>query len=642
MAQQTYVLNGAKTFFFPFSITQASQVALQVMPSGTVVPVADYTVEGAAPGSIAVNVTWPDAPVDGTQTLVISRELDPLRQTAFTDDAAVPARALNLEFDHIYGILEDFIAQAGLAIVGGSNITVDDTNPLAPIINLDNIQTFSSFTLNTTNTGGPLNRIMGGGNGVLSWTWDGTDTSIALQYLSNDVIEVGRIGASIPSINIYSPDPGTVSTTVNMHDTLGNLAAVWDATSTGPSSSLRSVGDHFLALGAEAPGPEIVFNTPAVGNDTVELRVHTGTSIESVLHADWDGTNSSISLQHNGGDVLVVDENGTTITTTDGVNGTPLRIKRAGTSTVVGTIETTDLDDLVIKTTSVRDIILDSASGISIGSGTNPDNISIGGATAFPGEIRIGPAQTGATINQLNLGSNVSDLSIDIGGIQSNQQIRTINIGAVGNTVNTSMQINIAPDMIANTTLSFFGAAPVARPVLTEGTTSELIATLGSTSGLGLVDDSASGPADDLRLIGRVLVVKNTSQPAANSTRVVVSWDAEEYDTLNSWTSGTDLIAPAGATFVKASASVGLVGTPSGNGYLELRVVKNGVVPSGGVLTRTAVQTTLLSPRTSASSAFIPITPSDVITIDVFQTSGASMDIQGSTNVTWAVLEWYA
>lgn len=108
MAQQEYVLNGPKTFFFPFSIRQASQVALTVQPDGTTVPIADYTVTGAAPGSIAVNVTWPDAPVDGTQTLVISRVLEAERQTEFTDDTAVSARSLNIEYDHIYQLLGDF------------------------------------------------------------------------------------------------------------------------------------------------------------------------------------------------------------------------------------------------------------------------------------------------------------------------------------------------------------------------------------------------------------------------------------------------------------------------------------------------------------------------------------------------------
>lgn len=101
---QSYVLNGQRTFFFPYPTRFSGHITLSVEGAG-VVDTAEYTVTGAGPAATSVSVNWPNAPADGS-ILTIARVVPVDRVTDFKDDQPILPRDLNAEFDNIYQILE--------------------------------------------------------------------------------------------------------------------------------------------------------------------------------------------------------------------------------------------------------------------------------------------------------------------------------------------------------------------------------------------------------------------------------------------------------------------------------------------------------------------------------------------------------
>lgn len=231
-------------------------------------------------------------------------------------------------------------------VVGGSNITVDATDPANPIANLDSSQTHVTFSLNTTDAAGTANEITAGTNSVLTWDWDGANTSASLDHNGSAVLTVDESG-----ITGVSGEPVTMGANAAV-----NIGSGTGVANFGPSSS------GVVQVGLSA-------------SNTVEI-----------------GGNQS------GGSGVRIGERTTT---------------GATTITRVGSI---------------------------------PDNVANAAAEAY--------------------------------------------IGVGGDTGSTT-EVHICGTTGAGTnTLEFFGATPIAQPVLTTGSNEELTTALGSTSGLGLVDDS--------------------------------------------------------------------------------------------------------------------------------------------------------
>lgn len=102
----TYNLTGAVEFPFPYNVRTKDELVLS-LSAGGVVPPASYDVVGMGPNSLQVTVLYPTAPTDGTQTLMISREVAAAKVSDFTSDRAVTAAALNAEFDNVYRVVVD-------------------------------------------------------------------------------------------------------------------------------------------------------------------------------------------------------------------------------------------------------------------------------------------------------------------------------------------------------------------------------------------------------------------------------------------------------------------------------------------------------------------------------------------------------
>lgn len=102
---QSYILNGQTTFFFPFAVRFKAHIDLEIEGAGTVDP-SDYTVLGAGPAATGVEVSYPDAPADGS--LLTIQRVVPIQRVAgdFPDDERITAAKLNDEFNNIYQILE--------------------------------------------------------------------------------------------------------------------------------------------------------------------------------------------------------------------------------------------------------------------------------------------------------------------------------------------------------------------------------------------------------------------------------------------------------------------------------------------------------------------------------------------------------
>lgn len=103
--EQTFVLDGPTSFFFPFPVRTAGEVVVAVRPGG-ILPPSEYQVIGASATASGITVRYPNAPSDGS-LLVITRQTELERVSTFLDDLSITARALNAEFDNLYRLIED-------------------------------------------------------------------------------------------------------------------------------------------------------------------------------------------------------------------------------------------------------------------------------------------------------------------------------------------------------------------------------------------------------------------------------------------------------------------------------------------------------------------------------------------------------
>ena len=108
--QESYPLENITTtdFYFPHPVRHPSQITVSVVP-GDVVPPSEYEVIGYGATASGVTIRYPDAPVQEDKELRVVRRTEPERQTVFESDVGATAQALNVEFDHLYQVLDDFI-----------------------------------------------------------------------------------------------------------------------------------------------------------------------------------------------------------------------------------------------------------------------------------------------------------------------------------------------------------------------------------------------------------------------------------------------------------------------------------------------------------------------------------------------------
>jgi hypothetical protein len=254
--------------------------------------------------------------------------------------------------------------------------------------------------------------------------------------------------------------------------------------------------DDTVLIGADG-GPDLVLE-----NITADLYMNSNITL-GVLHADWDGADTTVALQHNGSDVLVVAE------ALQGSGGTPqipadtrMEFNAAGN----GHIEyrTTNNDFVFVS---------DIAGGVDHG-------ISVGGDDVVGG-VKIGGIGTGTQASlvrfsstQVQFAAHASASSrFEISPVAATNEVRIRTGSSNGLGVFQSISSGIwrfesnQPGQVpqfynvfqigdgttnGDRKIGYFNKSPVAQPVLTSGTQQELTAALGSTSGLGLVDDSAA------------------------------------------------------------------------------------------------------------------------------------------------------
>lgn len=128
--------------------------------------------------------------------------------------------------------------------------------------------------------------------GVMSWTNDGTNTSLAFKHNGSDVLTVDQ-EITVENSQSLKFDDGPGSLLGIVGPSLGNMIVF---ASSGNDVELQGSGSS---------------NRWTVGSETIGEFVSTG---GSYFNASTDGTNTSVSLQHNGSDIFVVDENGITST----------------------------------------------------------------------------------------------------------------------------------------------------------------------------------------------------------------------------------------------------------------------------------------------------------------------------------------
>ena len=105
---QTYTLDGPRDFTFPFPVRTADQITVSITPGG-VLPSSEYQVIGASATANSITIRYPNAPTDGTKSLIIERRTEPQRVSTFLNDLSITATALNAEFDNVLQLIQDGI-----------------------------------------------------------------------------------------------------------------------------------------------------------------------------------------------------------------------------------------------------------------------------------------------------------------------------------------------------------------------------------------------------------------------------------------------------------------------------------------------------------------------------------------------------
>jgi hypothetical protein len=126
-----------------------------------------------------------------------------------------------------------------------------------------------------------------------------------------------------------------------------------------------------------------------------------------------------------------------------------------------------------------------------------------------------------------------------------------------------------------------------------------------------------------------VQVTRASNQSIPNSTATPVTFTAQVYDFGNAWTTGTDVVipagwVPAGATTIAARAVARVKFSNNATGVRHIELMRNGT-PFGGAIAPgyssddTDVQAFDVDPLTEAA---------DIFTLEVTQNSGGALNIE--------------
>lgn len=545
------------------------------------------------------------------------------------------------------------------SVVGGTNVVVDDTDPGSPIVNVPTlgVETISSGVNISINNTDPAHPVISAPNVVTSVdagdSIEITGTNAVTVSLS-DTIKAG----SLNLVTIYENGSGTLG--------IGNLSTGAIQIGNGATADI-AIRNMLWPTADGTIGQVLTTNGAGVlsWEDNDSGQVNSIVAGESILVDDTDPTNPVVAVNHNmfentGTLVQIANNASATVSIAHGNSGLS-RFGSEGNNVQIG----------ALATGSVTLGFQMSSGSIEIGTGTGAAPFTLGNDTRsidiLGDPVVSGSGTFGGTV--FADGSNFSKFiagdstTTDSSRVLLRSSSGGIDITTVGTNGNGFIRQTNAAGSLENQWAVFSRDAGVQlnyNGTIKFQTVSSGVTVTGDVNiqGLnyawpvahanGVLTNNGSGglsweapAAPSLRLIGQVLVTKTANQSISNATSTSVSWDAEEYDTLNAWTSGTNITVPTGVSFARITINLGLDGTPTGSGSFAAFTTLNGNLPTGGIYERIGATTAFNNPRNNGVSSLIPVTPGDVIVARVFQDTGAAMDLEGAANVTWALVEWY-
>lgn len=158
-----------------------------------------------------------------------------------------------------------------------------------------------------------------------------------------------------------------------------------------------------------------------------------------------------------------------------------------------------------------------------------------------------------------------------------------------------------------------------------------------------LTNDDSGGlswtPSPSLRLVGQTLLERTSSQSIPDADRTPVEWGSAAYDTVGAWSSGapSDIVVPTLADYARVTCSLTLASNATGR--RELISLVDGS-PTVGHLRQLKAASPSSDTTLEESSAIMPVTSGAVITIEVLQNSGGSLDLRSGAAV-WLQVEWF-
>lgn len=127
-----------------------------------------------------------------------------------------------------------------------------------------------------------------------------------------------------------------------------------------------------------------------------------------------------------------------------------------------------------------------------------------------------------------------------------------------------------------------------------------------------------------------VRVTRSAATGVANATWAIKSFTAETYDYGSWWSSGTNVVVPAGAipagyTTIAVQVQARCIFDANATGYRGVRILKNGSAEVTGTQAAFATDSAHVQ-----CLGYIIVAAADILTVEVYQNSGGALDVSST------------
>jgi hypothetical protein len=153
----------------------------------------------------------------------------------------------------------------------------------------------------------------------------------------------------------------------------------------------------------------------------------------------------------------------------------------------------------------------------------------------------------------------------------------------------------------------------------------------------GFIDDDSTSTVYGM---GGVLVNRSSAISISNRTGTALPFNAEIYDPLGFWSTGANVVVPAGVSRIRITANV--TWATNGTGFRWVRIYKAGAFTydgrAGSITPAAPPGVDSIQTEHSITTAELTVTTGDIFTLVVFQDSGGALNVEAGASMCIEVL----